>query len=429
MRRIIAMFLILLLCAGFIGAAPRQEAAGPAASQTDVSLASLKRNGTEVTSASSLSLYDVVTFGKYPQSAYGQSADIEWIVVGFDGDNRVKLLSRYCLDMRQYNSDELKVSWTSTSLYAWLNSAFKSAAFSSEEQSRLACITLPTVEEAQNLPISYRRAINTAYAIGHGADSLNCIWWLSDRGERVERVDLTGDKHYYYCASVVQGNGEILTAGFQANFNGKSVRPLITVDLNANRASSPIQRRGAAIRSVFDLSLYDTVTFGKYTQSLYGDASEIEWIVAGIEGNKVKLIAKYGLDSKRYNETHSMITWQTSTLYSWLNNTFMYTAFSSEERNLLAGDVSLPNVYEARMLPRPYQICTPTAYAIANGVSKNYCIWWLSDPTQMVNVNGNAVWCASGMLENYDIFEAGYMINLSGKAVRPMVTVDLSKLS
>ena len=75
MRRIIAMFLILLLCAGFIGAAPRQEAAGPAASQTDVSLASLKRNGTEVTSASSLSLYDVVTFGKYPQSAYGQSAD------------------------------------------------------------------------------------------------------------------------------------------------------------------------------------------------------------------------------------------------------------------------------------------------------------------------------------------------------------------
>ena len=403
MRRIIAMFLILLLCAGFIGAAPRQEAAG-------------------IRSVFDLSLYDTVTFGKYTQSLYGDASEIEWIVVGFDGDNRVKLLSRYCLDMRQYNSDELKVSWTSTSLYAWLNSAFKSAAFSSEEQSRLACITLPTVEEAQNLPISYRRAINTAYAIGHGADSLNCIWWLSDRGERVERVDLTGDKHYYYCASVVQGNGEILAAGFQANFNGKSVRPLITVDLNANRASSPI-------RSVFDLSLYDTVTFGKYTQSLYGDASEIEWIVAGIEGNKVKLIAKYGLDSNPYNETHSMITWQTSTLYSWLNNTFMYTAFSSEERNLLAGDVSLPNVYEARMLPRPYQICTPTAYAIANGVSKNYCIWWLSDPTQMVNVNGNAVWCASGMLENYDIFEAGYMITLAGKAVRPMVTVDLSKLS
>lgn len=420
MKRIVSLLLVLLLCLGFMGAA-RPQTAAPA----DVTLASLKRNGTEVTSASSLNLYDVVTFGRYPQSAYGQSADIEWIVVGFDGDNRVKLLSRYCLDMRQYNDDALKVSWTSTSLYAWLNSVFKYAAFSGEEQDRLAYLSIPTVEEAQDLPLSYRRCINTPYAIGHGADSINCMWWLSDRGQRIEKVDYTGDKHYYYCASAVQGNGEIMVGGFQANFNGKSVRPLIIVDLNANRASSPVQRRGAAIRSVFDVSLYDTVTFGKYSQALYGEASEIEWIVAGIEGNKVKLIAKYGLDCRPYNDTHTMITWQSSSLYYWLNNTFLYTAFSSSDRKLLNGDVSLPNVTEARMLPRTYQICTPTEYAIANGVSKNYCIWWLSDPTRM----NNGAWCASAMLENYDIFEAGYKITSSSKAVRPMIVVDLSKLN
>lgn len=418
MKRIVSLLLVLLLCLGFMGAAQPQKA--PA----DVTLASLKRNGMEVTSTSSLNLYDVVTFGRYPQSAYGQNADIEWIVVGFDGNNRVKLLSRYCLDMRQYNDDALKVSWTSTSLYAWLNSAFKYAAFNNEELNRLAYLSIPTVEEAQDLPLSYRRCINTAYAIGHGADSINCIWWLSDRGQRIEKVDYTGDKHYYYCASAVQGNGEIMTAGFQANFNGKSVRPLIIVDLNANRASSPLQRRGAAIRSVFDLSLYDTVTFGKYTQALYGEPSEIEWIVAGIEGNRVKLIAKYGLDCRPYNDTRSMVSWQTSTLYAWLNNTFEYTAFNSTERNLLYSGVSLPNVSEARMLPRTYQICTPTEYAISNGVSKNFCIWWLSDPTQL----NNGAWCASAMLENYDIFEAGYAVTSGSKAVRPMVILDLSKL-
>ena len=139
MKRIVSLLLVLLLCLGFMGAAQPQKA--PA----DVTLASLKRDGMEVTSTSSLNLYDVVTFGRYPQSAYGQNADIEWIVVGFDGNNRVKLLSRYCLDMRQYNDDALKVSWTSTSLYAWLNSAFKYAAFNNEELNRLAYLSIPTV--------------------------------------------------------------------------------------------------------------------------------------------------------------------------------------------------------------------------------------------------------------------------------------------
>lgn len=431
MDRIISLLLVLLMCFSSIGAArPGPKTALPTVSQGDIALASLKRNGTEVTSVSALSLYDVVTFGRYPQSADGRSADIEWIVVGYDGSDRVKLLSRYCLDMRPYNGDTLKVSWTSTTLYTWLNSTFKASAFSSAEQDQLALITIPTVSEAQDLPLAYRCGVNTAYAISQGADPINCIWWLSDQGVRIEGTDNKGEKVYRFCASAVQGNGNIMAGGFSANFNGKSVRPLITVDLNADaaaqRASSPLRRRGAAVRSVSELDLYDTVTFGSYTQSLYGDATEIEWLVAGFEGNKVKLISKYGLDQKRYNETNSTVSWTNSSLYSWLNNSFKYSAFTGDERTIMADDVTLPSVTEAQSLPRTWQICTPTAYAISNGVSPHHCIWWLREPTRYIaNVNA---WCASGMLEDYRIFEAGYIVTNASKAVRPMITLDLSKL-
>ena len=374
-------------------------------------------------------MFDVVTFGRYPQSAYGQSADVEWIVVGFEGNERVKLLSRYCLDMHQYNGDDLKVSWTSTTLYTWLNGFFRTNAFNSSEQDHVASISIPTVEEAENLPLNYRRGVNTPYAISQGADSLNCIWWLSDQGKRLEIVDRYGEKEYYFCASAVQGTGEILTAGFNASFNGKSVRPLIVVDLSADaaqNASAMVRCQGKAVRSVSDIRLYDTITFGKYNQSLYGSASEIEWIVAGIQDKQVRLIAKYGLDMKRYNETNSTVSWTTSSLYSWLNNGFKYTAFSYDEQKLLADDVTLPNVTEARMLPRVWQTCTPTAFAISNGVSPHYCIWWLRDPTQYVP--GVNAWCASAMLESCEIFEAGYSVTNASKAVRPMITLDLSKL-
>lgn len=423
MKRIVSLLLILVMCVSFVGAGR------PQAASAEVTLASLKRDGTEVTSADSLNLYDVVTYGQYPQGANGQSADIEWIVVGFDGENRVKLLSRYCLDTCPFNSDVPKVSWTSTTLYSWLNTAFKAAAFSSEEQERVSYISIPTVQEARDLPLSWRRCFSTPYAISQGADPVSCIWWLSDQGKRIERTDKDGDKHYYFCASVVNGRGEIMPGGYQANYAGKAVRPLIILDLNTDRPSSPLQRRGAAVRTASDLALYDTVTFGTYSQTANGDPIQIEWIVAGVEGDKVKLISLYGLDSKRYNETHTMITWQTSTLYAWLNDGFMAAAFSAAERDLLTGDVTLPNVSDARALPRAYQSCTATAYAIANGVGKKNCIWWLSDPTRAVTVNGNVLWCASAVQESCEINEAAYKITLSLKAVRPMIEVDLSKLN
>ena len=434
MRRVISLFLVLLMSFSFIGAAAPSREQAPAQAGGGV-LSGLKKNGSELSSASSLSMYDVVTFGRYPQGAYGEVQDIEWIVTGFDGNNRVKLMSLYALDTHRFHDTENIVSWTSTSLYLWLNSAFRANAFSQAELALVSGgVSIPSVEEAEMLPSQYLPCYSTAYAISQGADPVRNYWWLNNGAVKKEKTDTNNKKHYIAYASVVNEKGRIAKGSVQINFNGKGIRPTITVDLNPNAAqesaSALILRNGRAVRSVYDLGINDTVTFGRYTQSPYASPAPIEWIVAGFDGGRVKLIAKYGLDSKRYNETHAMVTWTSSTLYSWLNNSFKSVAFNPAEQNLLVSGVTLPGVMEAESLPVQYRICLPTAYALANGVLTKQCFWWLSEPTLAKQYKGSKAkgWCGSAVTDDGKVVQAGYQINYDGKAVRPMVIVDLSRL-
>ena len=75
------------------------------------------------------------------------------------------------------------------------------------------------------------------------------------------------------------------------------------------------------------------VTFGRYPQTAEGnDQTPIEWLVLEVQGNKALLLSRYGLDTKRYNEKNVDITWEKSTLRSWLNGTFLNKAFTVEEQ-------------------------------------------------------------------------------------------------
>ena len=79
-----------------------------------------------------------------------------------------------------------------------------------------------------------------------------------------------------------------------------------------------------------------TVLFGRYEQDNNKDngPEEIEWIVLERDeaNHTALLISKYGLDAKRYNYTYKEVTWETCTLRSWLNVTFLNKAFTSQEQ-------------------------------------------------------------------------------------------------
>ena len=93
------------------------------------------------------------------------------------------------------------------------------------------------------------------------------------------------------------------------------------------------------------------VTFGTYPQTVEGtDDTSIEWLVLDYdaENNRALLISRYGLDGQRYNDDWSdevhVVTWETCTLRTWLNNTFLNKAFSKEEQKaIVLSDVDNSN--------------------------------------------------------------------------------------
>lgn len=78
----------------------------------------------------------------------------------------------------------------------------------------------------------------------------------------------------------------------------------------------------------------DIVTFRRYEQDniTSNGAEGIEWIVLEVQSDRILLLSRYGLDSERYHYRKESVNWDTCSLWDWLNDTFLYEAFTRSER-------------------------------------------------------------------------------------------------
>ena len=195
---------------------------------------------------------ETVLFGSYEQDggAANGKEPIEWLVLARDGDKAL-LLSKYALDhqsfMPFYEPVTEPFTWESCSLRQWLNSTFRNAAFSAEEQSRLlttTVITAPGGRKGSENPFTTEDRVfllsdtevyayfsseaatvtdYTAYALsedpwsGNATAPAPAIWWLrtTDGGNHPDSVYTRG------------GVGE-----GARSYEGEYVRPAIWVDMS-----------------------------------------------------------------------------------------------------------------------------------------------------------------------------------------------------
>lgn len=82
---------------------------------------------------------EIITFGSYEQdNDTGNGKEpIEWQVLEIK-DGKVLLISKYGLDAKPYNTEWAEVTWETCTLRSWLNNEFMKAAFTGEEQGRIA---------------------------------------------------------------------------------------------------------------------------------------------------------------------------------------------------------------------------------------------------------------------------------------------------
>lgn len=233
MKNIFTKIALFLLVAVFLGTGCISSASADSTSGTSAEETScfVKKNGRPVTSASELSMYDVVTFGNYAQTAMGTEKPIQWYVIGKEG-NKVMLLSVYGLAHKKFHEKNEEVAFQGSDLFRWLNKEFKANAFTEEESAMLAApVSLLSKSEAEQLPLMYRITSATDYAIAQGANPTRCLWWVGNFYMTKTFVDYYGcgwyELSYASAAYCMNDAGEM--SAYQVNFSGKVARPMIII--------------------------------------------------------------------------------------------------------------------------------------------------------------------------------------------------------
>ena len=324
-----------------------------------------------------------VTFGSYEQDnniANGQEP-IEWLVLDYDtANNRALLLSRYGLDAHPYNTEFTNTTWEKCSLRAWLNGAFLNVAFSETDK---ASILLTNVDNSisqdssnwsrwssgekdtqdkvfllsyaeanrylgvtiDNNSNARSRVAPTTFAIQQGAyisrlktaDGMMAGWWWLRSA--YDSYPYTAYVHYY---GTVDYHDITYTSG--------CVRPAIWISLETDLFSktaiavttSPTSSGNEAKLALF-CNVGSYVSFGSYEQddNVANGPEPIEWIVLDYDevNNRALLLSRYGLDAKPYNTVCVDITWEKSTMRTWLNGKFMNNAFSKAEQGAIVTTV------------------------------------------------------------------------------------------
>lgn len=191
----------------------------------------------------------------------------------------------------------------------------------------------------------------------------------------------------------------------------------------------------------------NTVSFGNYEQdNNKGNGPEvIQWRVLKREGSRALLVSVYNLDNQPYNTEYAFVTWETSTLRTWLNGTFLNAAFTQEQQRVIVtstlkndknsrydtsgGNVTQDKVFllseseaELYFTGDADRIAKNTAYAKVEGAYTNDSgagVGWLRLP-------GYNQSYAAIVSDRGSVYRYGYGVSDSSVAVRPALWLDLS---
>lgn len=247
---------------------------------------------------------------------------------------------------------------------------------------------------------------------------------------------------------ISQNHTQIQNSNALTNFSDVSEEDIPEHEENTeheNEPDSEVTDNGSDGSSV---NVKDIITFGSYEQDndTTNGPEPIEWHVLDVQGNKVLLLSKEGLDCQPYNKECCAVTWETCTLRVWLNDSFYNTAFDdSEKARILTTTVtadknlfydtdpgndtadkvfllSMEEISDYFEDEDDRKRCGCTAYARAQGAYTDSFWnneWWLRTPgeaqdTAALNIN-EALWWADGKYVDVDV-----------DLVRPAMWIELN---
>ncbi|MBQ3346355.1 MAG: hypothetical protein IJG39_04595 [Synergistaceae bacterium] len=115
-------------------------------------------------------------------------------------------------------------------------------------------------------------------------------------------------------------------------------------------------------------SVGDKVTFGKYSNH------ELGWTVMSVSDTQALLLCDNAVKKMAWDSTETSTTWESSSLYSWLNGEFKSSFEASDARTAKISVVTLLSETEMSL---PF---TNTSKSCTMFGGEDTVIWWLSTP-------------------------------------------------
>lgn len=434
-----------------------------------------------------------VTFGRYPGSKDGLEQPLSWYVIEASYDSAL-LISEQCIDALQFNETFEDVVWGESSIRRWLNQVFFSQAFSPFERKNILRVNVNndavspygvyggsntadsvfflSAEEASDLFVNNedRICVPTEYSHHRGvwtSDDDSSRWWLRSPGRSsnlVAFVDENGVVHDF--------------DGLRPTANDVGIRPAIRIKLerrarNAwdleerrwqrqtaaehekalkreaeerlkeeaelakrakkNAAEQEEERARKESGTVYgsDIVEGERICFGTLSNEL-GMHSSIYWRVLHIGDGRALLLADQCIATMSYHPHNVPCSWSTCSLREWLNDGFLYEAFSPEERVVMRPMAieGTPETDYVRLLTcselleyLPEKISRVTTVLPASPDSNSECgdtdgcDWWLMD-------SGIDASFAAYVYRNGQLLDFGLAVG-NCACVRPVIAINV----
>ena len=270
---------------------------------------------------------------------------------------------------------------------------------------------------------------------------------------------------WYYFASGVMKTGWLKSGGKWYYFDGSGVMVTGTKTIGSKSytfGADGVMKEGSSSKTVSlaKAKVGDIIKFGHYEQdNNFNNGKEtIEWqVLDRKQDGSLLVISKYALDCQPYNLVYAGVTWETCTLRTWLNITFLNNAFTSSERALIQkttvknddnpdygteggndtkDQVFLLSIDEALIYFKTddygsfgayghssARACKATSYAKAQGAFtttyyeyKDNCSWWLRSP-------GYDQYRAVDVDNQGFVFVNELVVDIDDRAVRPAMWI------
>ena len=299
-----------------------------------------------------------------------------------------------CIETRTYNTNNKENTETTTYDFAYMGNIF-----------RVKCVVVGS--SGSSYEKNYEFRINDARVeecIGNYKNIYSYVWCPDYDPEKMTDFDVNS----IYPQIIKLAYKDSYISNKEAERGDNSEERTNTTNNGAGGDSNE------SLSELSDVQVGSIITFGKYEQdnNTSNGKEDIEWLVLTKEGDRTLLISRYALECQPYNSLKADVTWETSSLRTWLNENFLDQAFTLDEQRLIIGttnsadanpkystnagnwttdQVFVLSISEAEKYfsSDTDRQCTPTAYAMEQGCYVNEkrktCGWWLRSPGRLPN--------------------------------------------